>query len=91
MCGSSSARDVSFTYDAIGNITPTKTEVLYEQTLADCAPNRDEFSIRKIVRGPRTMTDVSYSKTTAMNGAERRKWAEIIGRSKLLNECNLEL
>jgi hypothetical protein len=82
MCGISSARDVSFTYDGNGNIASTKTGLLYEQTLADCAPNRDEFSIRKMVRGPRTITDVSYSKTTAMNDAERRKWEQIIGRSK---------
>jgi hypothetical protein len=72
-------------------LTSTKTEVLYEQTLADCAPYRDEFSIRKIIRGARAITDVSYSKTTAMNDAERRKWAEIIGRTKLLNECHFEL
>ena len=65
----------------------TPTEVLYEQTLAGCAPFRDEYSIRKAIRGPRTLTEVSYSRTTAMSDAEKRKWVEIVGRTTSMNAC----
>jgi hypothetical protein len=65
------------------------TELLYEQTTRNCAPIRDEYSIRKTIRGPRTMTEVSYAKTTVMNDAEKKKWTEIVGRAKFLNECAL--
>lgn len=63
------------------------TEVLYEQTLAKCAPFRDEYSVRKAIRGPRSLTEVSYSKTTAMTDTEKQKWAEIVGQATSLNEC----
>lgn len=68
-------------------LASTPTEILYEQELADCAPYRDEYSIRKAIRGPRTLTEVSYSKTTALSDNEKRKWAEIVGRTTFLNEC----
>ena len=68
-------------------LASSQTELLYEQKTANCAPFRDEYSIRKAIRGPRTMTEVSYATTTVMNDAEKKKWTEIIGRVKLLNEC----
>jgi hypothetical protein len=68
-------------------LASTPKEVLYEQTLASCAPLRDEYSIRKVIRGPRTMTEVSYSKTTAMSDSDRNKWTAIVGRTSLLDEC----
>jgi hypothetical protein len=72
-------------------IACSSTEVLYEQILASCAPLRDEYSIRKVIRGPRTMTDISYSKTTMMNDSERSKWVAIVGRTKFLDECQSKL
>ena len=54
----------------------SQTELLYEQALVNCAPMRDEYSIRKIIRGPRAMIDVSYAKTTVMNDAEKKKWPD---------------
>ena len=72
-------------------LASTPTELLYGQTLANCAPIRDEYSIRKTIRGPRSMTEVSYSKTTALTDAEKKKWAEIVGRTKLLDECQPKL
>jgi hypothetical protein len=68
-------------------LSSTPTEVLYEQTLAKCAPFRDEYSIRKTIRGPRSLTEVSYSKTSEMTDAEKRKWAGIVGQATSLNEC----
>lgn len=68
-------------------LASTQTELLYEETLANCAPLRDEYSIRKALRGPQSMTVISYSKTTSMTDAEKKKWAEIVGRTAFLNEC----
>jgi hypothetical protein len=71
-------------------LTSTPTEVLYEQTLAKCAPVRDEYSIRKTIRGPRSLTEVSYSKTSEMTDMEKQKWAGIVGQATSLNECQQE-
>ena len=68
-------------------LASSPTEVLYEQVLAKCAPIRDEYSIRKAIRGPRSLTEVSYSKTTEMDDTEKKKWAGIVGQSTMLNEC----
>jgi hypothetical protein len=68
-------------------LASTPTELLYEQTLAKCAPFRDEYSVRKAIRGPRSLTDVSYTKISEMEDAEKRKWAEIVGRTTSINEC----
>jgi hypothetical protein len=70
-------------------LNSSSTELLYEQTTRNCAPIRDEYSIRKSIRGPRTMTEVSYTRTTVMNDAEKKKWTEIVGRAKFLTECAL--
>ena len=68
-------------------LASTPTEVLYEETFTKCAPMRDEYAIRKMIRTPRTMTEVSYFKTSAMGDAERAKWIEIVGRTRLLDRC----
>ncbi len=68
-------------------LASTPTEVLYKQALVKCAPFRDEYSIRKAIRGPRSLTEVSYSKTTAMSDFDERKWVEIVGRTTSINEC----
>lgn len=65
----------------------TPTEVLYEQSLAGCAPLRDEYSIRKVIRGPRAMTEVSYARTAPLTDADKDKWQRIVGRSALMNDC----
>ncbi len=63
------------------------TEVLFRQALSDCAPLRDEYSVRKVIRGPRTMTEVSYARTSEFNAADLSKWSEIVGRARIMNEC----
>jgi len=68
-------------------VASSQTEVLYEQSLAKCAPFRDEYSIRKAIRGPRSLMEVSYSKTSALSDLEKRKWEEIVGKTTLLNVC----
>lgn len=68
-------------------LAATQTDVLYEQTLAGCAPFRDEFSVRKVIRGPRTLTEASYSKTSPLTDAEKSKWAQIVARTTLMEEC----
>ena len=68
-------------------LASSPTEMLYAQTLASCAPMRDEYSIRKSIRGPRTISEVSYSTTTEMTEAEKEKWTEIVGRTRLLSSC----
>jgi hypothetical protein len=65
----------------------TLTEVLYEQSLVGCAPLRDEYSIRKVIRGPRAMTEVSYARTSPLTDADKDKWQRIVGRTALMNEC----
>lgn len=65
----------------------TPTEVLFEQALVGCAPLRDEYSVRKAIRGPRTMTEVSYAKTSPLSDAEMTKWRRIVGRTSSMNEC----
>jgi hypothetical protein len=69
-------------------LSSNPTSVLYEQSLVNCAPFRDEFSIRKAIRGPTTISEVSYAKTSKLTDLEKKKWVEIVGRTVLLDECS---
>ncbi len=71
-------------------LASSQTELLFEQTLVNCAPMPNEYSIRKLIRGPRTIIEVSYSKKTVMKDAEKKKWTKIIGRAKFPNDCQLK-
>lgn len=66
----------------------TPTEVLFEQALTGCAPLRDEYSVRKVIRGPWTMSEVSYAKTSPLTDAEKSKWRRIVGRTSTMSECS---
>lgn len=61
--------------------------VLYERKTASCAPMRDEYTIGKLIRGPRSMISVSYAKTAVMGDAEKMKWTEIVGQTELGGDC----
>ncbi len=63
------------------------TSVLYEQSLVNCAPLRNEFSIRKVIRGPRAISEVSYAKASELTDAEKKTWTEIVGKTTLLSAC----
>ena len=68
-------------------LSQTATEVLYTQTLSQCAPMRDEYSVRKILRGPTTITEVSWSKTSPITDEERRRWTGLLGQVSFLSNC----
>ncbi len=68
-------------------LTSSLTEVLYERVATNCAPLRDEYAIGKYIRGPRTMSSIFYTKTSALNETEKKKWTGIVERVKLMNEC----
>lgn len=70
-------------------LSSTPTSVLYEQSLVDCAPFRNEYSIRKAIRGPRTISEVSYAKTSELSDAEKTKWKGIVGKTAMLGDCSL--
>lgn len=63
------------------------TEVLFRQALSKCAPLRDEYSVRKVIRGPRSLTEVSYARTSDFDAVELTKWTEIVSRARIMNEC----
>lgn len=69
-------------------LSSTPTSVLYEQSLVNCAPFRDEFSIRKVIRGPLAISEVSYAKTSELTDEEKKKWLEIVGKTDLMSECS---
>jgi hypothetical protein len=68
-------------------LASSATEALYERKTANCAPMRDEYTIGKVIWGPSSITSISYAKTTMMNDTERTKWTDIVGRARLVNEC----
>jgi hypothetical protein len=69
-------------------LSSTPTSVMYEQSLVNCAPFRDEYSIRKVIRGPLAMSEVSYSKTSELTGEEKKKWSEIVAKTDVMSECS---
>lgn len=69
-------------------LASTPISMLYEQTLVDCAPLRNEYSIRKTIRGLRAMSEVSYARTSEFSEAERKKWVEIVGKTGFLPDCS---
>ena len=68
-------------------LSSDETSVLYEQSLVNCAPLRNEYSIRKVIRGPRAISEVSYAKTSELTDAEKKVWEGIIGKTALLSDC----
>jgi hypothetical protein len=69
-------------------LASTPTSVMYEQSLVNCAPFRDEFSVRKVIRGPLAISEVSYAKTSELTDEEKKKWLEIVGKTDLMSECS---
>lgn len=69
-------------------LSQSATEVMYVQTLAQCAPMRDEFSIRKILRGPTAISEVSWSKTSPITEEERQLWTDTLGKVTFMSRCS---
>jgi len=68
-------------------LASTPSELLVEQTLAKCAPTRDRYAIRKLIRGPRSASDVSYSRTAPFSDADRKKWTDLVNRTVWGRPC----
>jgi hypothetical protein len=68
-------------------LASSSSELLVEQKLAKCGAARDRYAIRKLIRGPRTATDLSYSRTTPFSDADRKKWSELVNRAVWGTPC----
>jgi hypothetical protein len=68
-------------------LTASDMEVTIERVTTGCAPLIDEYSIEKIIRGPRAIHRVAYTSRTPLGDSERETFTPLIKRASLFPGC----
>jgi len=68
-------------------VSSSPIEVLYTQVTRGCERFPDEWSVRKLLRGPYGSAEFSYATRAEMSEAQRTEWLERLGTTSLLGDC----